>query len=164
MTSGPQHARPANTNRTPGFDANVLAQIPRLRKVASLLVPACDKEDLVQSTVEQGLRYWRNYDPSKSLGGWLVYQMRNIAFKQRHSIVPRGSDASLAFIPVAPRQDDFLVAAELLRSVDESPYADTMRLVATGHTSEEIAERHGISRQRVHQKITAFRRSFKRAA
>lgn len=153
-----------NTARPAGFDTAVLAYLPRLRKVAVNLTFPSEREDLVQSTVETALRLWRSYDPSKNLGGWLVFQMRNIAFKARATNRPTGTDDALDFIPVAPRQDDFIMAAELLRSVDESPYADTMRLVATGHTSEEIAERHGISRQRVHQKITAFRRSFKRAA
>ncbi|MBB6299940.1 sigma-70 family RNA polymerase sigma factor [Rhizobium leucaenae] len=149
-------------DRPPEFDKRVLAYMPRLRHVAARLAPNGQQEDLVQSTIERGLRYWRSYNPEKNLGGWLVYQMRNVAFEERRRPVATGAD--MDNIAIQPSQEGDVVVSALLRAVEGSPHADVMRLVASGHTSEEIATMHGVSRQRVHQKITAFRREYVRAA
>jgi DNA-directed RNA polymerase specialized sigma24 family protein len=146
----------ANDNRPAWYDAAVLAYMPRLRRVAKILTTPSKQDDLVQSTIEAALRYWRSYNPAKNLGGWLVFQMRHIAFTERGAVVATGS---LDLLTVPADQESTVTAAELLRAVEASPHADVMRLVATGHTSEEIATMRGVSRQRVHQKITAFRRA-----
>ena len=145
-------------NRPADFDARVLEQLPRLRRMAGKLVDSDQREDLVKSTVERGLRYWRSYDPAKKLGVWLIYQMRHAAFEGRRKAAPV-VDGALDQQAVAADQESFADAQGILRQVDASPHADVMRLVAAGHTSEEIAELRGVSRQRVHQKIQAFRRS-----
>jgi RNA polymerase sigma factor (sigma-70 family) len=150
-------------NRPAAFDAGVVANLPKLRRMASKLVDRDQREDLVNSTVEAGLRYWRSYDPAKKLSVWLVYQMRHAAFEGRRKVMPTETGA-LDRQTVPATQEEHAEAQNVMRLVDASPYADVMRLVASGHTSEEIAEIYGVTRQRVHQKIQAFRRSARRAA
>jgi len=148
----------ANDNRPAAFDDAVLAYLPRLLKVAARLQPS-ERDDLVQATVETALKCWKSYNPAKNLGGWLVFQMRNINFKWLSSKRPRGTDAALEFLAVEPTQQDYMDADDILRTVEASPHAAVLNRLAMGDTMEEVAARFGVSKQRVHQKVVEFRRS-----
>lgn len=154
IATPPKHSRPAT------FDRQVLSYEPFLHRMSARFAHESDREDLVQSTIEQALRLWASYNPAKNLGGWLVYQMRHIAFTERAKKRPLIADKDDPRLQQEPaRQESIVYVASALRAIDASPHADVMLLVALGHTSEEIAAMRGVSRQRVHQKITAFRRA-----
>jgi RNA polymerase sigma factor (sigma-70 family) len=151
------------TARPATFDNAMIAYLPRLRKVSGKLTYPSNKEDLVQSAIEACLKFWKSYDPAKNLGTWMVYQMRSIAYKERQARKPTTS-LGLEDLSVRADQEDQLAAADVMRLVDASPHADVLRQLAVGNTTAEIAEMRGVSKQRVHQKIVAFRRSVGRVA
>jgi len=148
----------ANDNRPAAFDDAVISYLPRLLKVAARLQPS-EREDLVQATVETALKCWKSYNTTKNLGGWLVFQMRNINFKWLSSKRPRGTDTALEFLAIEPTQQDYMDADDILRTVEASPHAAMLNRLAMGDTMGEVAARFGVSKQRVHQKVVEFRRS-----
>lgn len=147
------------TPRPAGFDGQVIACLPKLTRMASRLTYRDNREDLVNSTVERALRLWSQQGDYK-IDVWLIYMMRAIAHEERLKAAGLPiRDGALERQTVPADQDEIAAASILTRAVEASPHADVVGLVAQGFTSEEIATMRGVSRQRVHQKITAFRRA-----
>lgn len=153
------------TQRPAGFDAQVLACLPKLNRMASRLTYRDNREDLVNSTVERALRLWSQRGSYK-IDVWLIYMMRAVAYEERQKL----GDPSLSLDDIAMKyrghqlqetadQEHVADASLIMRAVEAGPHADVMTLIAQGFTTDEVGKQLGVSKQRVHQKVTAFRRA-----
>lgn len=57
----------------PAFRRQLLQAIPRVRRYArSLIHDAAHADDLTQQTLERALSHWRQFDPRREMGVWLL--------------------------------------------------------------------------------------------
>ncbi|TPJ86932.1 MULTISPECIES: sigma-70 family RNA polymerase sigma factor [unclassified Mesorhizobium] len=165
------------------FDAKVIQWLPFLRKMAFKMErSAQDREDLVNETVVTALHRWASYREGGSFPGWLVFQMRERCHAMRSkkssaaalsldakeemagsndNHAPWFRDLSAASLPAT--QSD---AVELAQVFDAIPrrYHTVMAKLAAGYEQKEIAASEGVSRQAIHQRITACRARLKKVA
>lgn len=169
---------PANDNnqRPAAFDQQVLQWLPLMRKLAARLERnRQERGDLVQETIAIALHRWASFSPDGKLSGWLCFQMRercrwlrrkrgsalsldtrNRVSMDAESLLDFEVDynASLA----APATQEHSV--ELAQVVDAIParYRSVMARLAAGYEQQEIADEEGVSRQAIHQRVSACRR------
>jgi RNA polymerase sigma-70 factor (ECF subfamily) len=66
------------------FEAELLATLPKVRACArSLVRSAQGADDLVQDTVERGLRYRDSFEMGTNMAGWLCFICRNLFLSER---------------------------------------------------------------------------------
>ncbi len=147
--------------RPKDFDARVLAYIPFFRKFAGRIgVKPQDREDFVNEVITVALDRWRNYRADGNFYGWLYFQARCV----RRSMDTRKDD-SLEIekhdVAVAATQESDADAATLVRMLSAHRFGDRAMLHAAGFIMPEIAERFGVSKQRIEQQIRIVERDFR---
>ncbi len=66
-------------NRSPSFESELTALLPRLRRFAhGLCRDAAEADDLTQMTLERALRSREQWEPGTRLDSWLYRIMRNL--------------------------------------------------------------------------------------
>lgn len=127
------------------FDADLLAELPRLRGLLRRLAGATgDVDDLVQEVWLRAQRYRASFDPDRSLQGWLATTAYRVFLDQRardgRAPTPAG-DASEAWLarpesdPAERERVELLLAA--LRPVERDVL---LRFHRDRHTLAEIAQ------------------------
>ncbi len=135
-------------------DADIVAQIPGLRRYArSLLGSAEGADDLVQDCLERALGKWRLFRPGTNLRAWLFTIMHNVfvnqATRRNRSpvMVEVDADADAVALPVAAGQENGLEVADLARRVASLPEDQREVLLLVGMeqmTYREVASVLGI--------------------
>jgi RNA polymerase sigma-70 factor (ECF subfamily) len=117
--------RRANINKRLTFSDDILAEIPRLRRYAYVLLrDQVSADDLVQDSLERALSRQNLFQPGTNLRAWLFTIMHNLhvnsVIKARRA-PPSGSIDDVADshrTAVAPSQGDHLVLRDLERALD----------------------------------------------
>ena len=66
-------ARIPPVDAPPAFRRQLLDAIPRVRRYArTLAFDAAVADDLTQQTLERALSHWRQFDPRREMGVWLL--------------------------------------------------------------------------------------------
>lgn len=151
------------TQRSPEFDRDVIACVPRLRSVAIRLARnSVDADDLVQWTVVAALSHHTMFQSGTSMIAWLTVILRN-AFLSRlrkdKRLVADGGDAAMG-LTCAAEQEYGLIFDELMERVAQLPlgHRTVLNLVAQhGLPYDEIAERLGICVGTVKSRVSRSR-------
>lgn len=155
--------KPLESDRA-AFNTALVKMLPYLRGLASRLVSnPHDQEDLVQDTLTVALQRWQSYQPENNFAGWLTWQMR-----ERRTVMlrKRGGEAvsdDVEQYPTPPAQEDSVQLAHVLRAM-RPRQRPLMTMLASGYEPVEIAALEGVSRQAIHDRITACRRRLRRMA
>lgn len=149
-----------NTPRPAEFDARVMAYMPALKKLAIKLVPAGQREDLIQDVLLWALANWRKFRPDGGFYNWLTLNMRGIAQNKRRSAEARARTAPLADDPYMRRaaavgapatQEDGLAARDVIAKLARSREGRVMIRRGLGDTLAEVGKRRGIGAERARQ-------------
>ncbi|TGQ19280.1 RNA polymerase sigma factor [Mesorhizobium sp. M00.F.Ca.ET.217.01.1.1] len=155
--------KPLESERT-AFNSALVKMLPYLRGLASRLVSnPHDQEDLVQDTLAAALQRWRSYQPENNFAGWLTYQMRE---RRTAMLRAKGGEAASDAIEdyAAPATQDASVRlVDVVRAM-RPQHRPIMAMLASGYEPIEIAAIEGVSRQAIHDRITACRRRLRRMA
>lgn len=152
--------------RPPEFDARVLAYMPMLRSQATKRAPAGKREDLIQDTLFYALSKWENFREDGSFYNWLVYCMRavisNNRAKKTEQEDPDGRLASGRTQP--PSQEDAAELDRVLRRISDTKDGDSLLAFAAGIDQGTMADRDGVTRQAISQRLQRARRGLSKVA
>ena len=145
--------------RPKDFDARVVAYLPGLRKLARKLVSPAEAEDLVSKTVLWCLEKWQNYRPGGGFWTWLKTTMRSLAQQERDRAKTRRSYKAMTLIPsgVEPNQEAHTDLRRAAKRLAGMPYGADLARSCLGYGIAEIANLHGISKQRASQRVAEAR-------
>lgn len=141
------------------FDSAVISWLPFLYKIAPRYIgDKQDVDDLVNETVAAALWRWKNYQPRLKISTWLAWQMRSSAqgMRRQRSVATIADSDAYERSPELPRQDDIVEITQSLRIVPERNRSVMMRHIM-GASTAEIARQDGVTKQRIHQRITESR-------
>lgn len=155
-----RNEKPTAPNRPASFDARVLAYTPGLRNLSHRLLPPSPgsetQADLVTDTIILALHRWGSFREDGGMWNWLAYTMRSLARDRRNQwarIVRTVDDADgirAGRIGIAPAQEDYVMLSSVLKELTGRKRDMVLRRAA-GDELCEIANDHGISKQRVQQ-------------
>lgn len=155
--------KPLESDRV-AFNLALVQMLPYLRGLASRLVSnPHDQEDLVQDTLAVALQRWQSYQPENNFAGWLTYQMRE---RRTAMLRAKGGEAVSGDVedyPALPAQEDTAQLADVIRAM-RPRHRPLMAMLASGYEPIEIAALEGVSRQAIHDRITACRRRLRKKA
>lgn len=143
----------ANDNRPAGYDAQVLAHMPLIRRIASsycLRHPANGEvEDFVQDALAEAFRIGHLFDGRYKFSSWIFFACRSVIAERRKpqpSLMP-------ATDSVPARQHDYAELSEALRRLSGNRASDMLVRHAMGSDFAEIGQAFGITKQRAHQLV-----------
>ena len=159
-------ARAANAAAPSGFEAEMLALLPQLRRYSrSLTRSDSEGEDLLQDCMEKALvnrSQWRG----TNLKAWACRIMTNLHLNARRAVSRRPAMAldDAAEIAEEPHNDDLLMNRRLRAALDTLP-AETravlMLVVVEGYTYREVAEMLAIPQGTVMSRLSRARQSLR---
>jgi RNA polymerase sigma-70 factor (ECF subfamily) len=134
------------------FDVELLAALPKLRRVARYLTKNPDQvEDLVQDTIERGLRGRESFVLGTNMGAWLSFIARNCWFTDRRkawrwqqmpmSRSADGTEVEVDLRPTPATQHIRLEIADLLIAISYLPplMREAVLLAGEGLSYEEMS-------------------------
>lgn len=168
MTRARTNEKPTKPGRPPSFDARVLAYMPGLRRRASQLgYRGEEARDLVTDTIILALHRWGSFREDGGMWNWLAFTMRSLSRDRRKArgivIVDDPDGERAARISMAPAQEDYAALCGVLNKLTGRGRDMVLRRAA-GEWLDEIANDHGISKQRVQQIIERERERLREAA
>lgn len=141
--------------RVDGFQTELVAMLPRLRRFARVFRPQdADAQDLVQQTVERALAARKSFKPGTRLDSWSFTIMRRIAIDegrkaQRLSQVVSAEDERTPAAPDLGQPDenlrlDGLTARQALFSLPEDQRQAVALVLIEGFSYAEAAKVLGV--------------------
>ena len=161
---------PANDNRPPEYDAQLLAHMPFVLRLAHKHRRGDAANDLAQDIYVSALRRWHYYDPKYNFAVWIRLVATDLVYKQRESAGRIKRKASLtpfddAIVSTPATQHDYAELSETLRRLSGTRDSDVLIRHAMGEDLAEIGADYGIGKERVRQLCERERaRLAKRAA
>jgi RNA polymerase sigma factor (sigma-70 family) len=170
MTRTRTNEKPTKPGRPAAFDARVLAYLPGLsRQAVKLGYRGEEGKDLVTDTIILALHRWGSFREDGGMWNWLVFTMRSLSRDRRRQakatiLIADDPDGKMAArVSAAPAQEDYASLCGVLNKL-AGRERDMVLRRAAGEMLEEIANDHGISKQRVQQLIDRARDRLKEAA
>jgi RNA polymerase sigma-70 factor (ECF subfamily) len=110
---------------SPDFDAQVVAQLPQLRRYARMLTgDAAWADDLVQDAAERALSHSASFRPQSNLRAWLLTILRHLYIDQlrgRREVAVDDDSAPWRTLEAPHGEVDGLVLRDLQRALYELP-------------------------------------------
>jgi len=146
------------TTRPAEFDKRLMAYMPAIRKSVNLRVPYAKREDTMQEALADIIGNWEKFRHDGDYRGffvWLKWRVMAVVSKDRQKRSEPVCHKDDADVSVAPRQDDIVLAGQVVRRLKRTRAGRMHLRYAAGESQTSIARKRKISSARVQQLVAA---------
>lgn len=150
MTTTRPAVRPAE------FDKRLMAYMPAIRKSVNLRVPYAKREDTLQEVLADIIGNWQKFRHEGDYHGffvWAKWRVKAVVSKDKQKRSEPVCHKEDADVSVAARQEDIVLAGQVVRRLKRSRAGRMHLRYAAGESQTSIGKRRTLSAARVQQLV-----------